>query len=156
MSSLPTTSRREFLMHSAALAAAVATMPQASAWARTAANDRINLGIIGIGPRCTYDVKAMLPFEDIRVTAIADVQASRRDAGKKLMSFLLSAEAQKALPDAYAVPARQDLKDAAPSAAGAQSPAQVIKNVEILHPEWTKVLDELDADVAAYTKATGS
>lgn len=48
-------------------------------------NDRIQLGIIGIGPRCTYDVKAMLPFSDVRCVAIADVQASRRDAGKQLI-----------------------------------------------------------------------
>ncbi|MFF0607130.1 2-aminoethylphosphonate ABC transporter substrate-binding protein [Nocardia tengchongensis] len=82
--------------------------------------------------------------------------APHSDAGKKLMTFLLSADAQKSLPDSYAVPARTDLKDAAPSAAGAVSPAQVVKNVEIVHPDWTKVLDELDADLAAYTKATGS
>jgi len=48
-------------------------------------NDRIQLGIIGIGPRCTYDAKAMLPFSDVRCVAIADVQASRRDAGKQLI-----------------------------------------------------------------------
>lgn len=48
-------------------------------------NERIQLGIIGIGPRCTYDVKAMLPFSDVRCVAIADVQASRRDTGKQLI-----------------------------------------------------------------------
>ena len=42
------------------------------------------VGIIGIGPRCTYDVKAMLPFTDVRCVAIADVQAKRRDAGKTM------------------------------------------------------------------------
>jgi predicted dehydrogenase len=41
--------------------------------------------VIGIGPRCTYDLKAMLGFADVRCLAIADVQASRRDAGKKLV-----------------------------------------------------------------------
>ncbi|MFN7874225.1 MAG: Gfo/Idh/MocA family protein [Pirellula sp.] len=48
-------------------------------------NEQIQLGVIGIGPRCTYDLKAMLPFDDVRCVAIADVQASRRDAGKKLV-----------------------------------------------------------------------
>jgi len=48
-------------------------------------NEQIQFGIIGIGPRCTYDVKAMLPFDDVRCVAIADVQASRRDAGKQLV-----------------------------------------------------------------------
>ena len=49
------------------------------------ANDRIGLGIIGIGPRCTYDLKAMLDFSDVRCLAISDVQASRREAGKALV-----------------------------------------------------------------------
>src|SRR5208283_6012426 len=37
------------------------------------------------GPRCTYDLKAMLPFPDVRCLAIADVQAKRREAGKTLV-----------------------------------------------------------------------
>lgn len=52
---------------------------------RTAAGERLALGVIGIGPRCTYDLKSMLQFEDIQCVAIADVQASRRDAGKRLV-----------------------------------------------------------------------
>lgn len=88
MSVPPTPSRREFLVHSATAAAAAATIVSATAVGRAAAtapSDRIQFGIIGIGPRCIYDVKAMLPFEDVRCVAIADVQASRRDAGKKLV-----------------------------------------------------------------------
>ena len=66
----------------------VPLLPQALAAPRSAVqspNERIQLGIIGIGPRCTYDLKAMLPFSDVRCVAIADVQASRRDAGKQLV-----------------------------------------------------------------------
>ncbi|WP_405491789.1 2-aminoethylphosphonate ABC transporter substrate-binding protein [Nocardia sp. NBC_00511] len=81
--------------------------------------------------------------------------APHSDAGKKLMEFLLSADSQKTLTDAFAVSARTDLKDAA-APAGTVSPATVVKNVEIVHPDWNTVLDSLDADVAAYTKATGS
>lgn len=51
----------------------------------TSANERIHLGVIGIGPRCTYDLKAMLNFSDVRCVAIADVQESRRNAGKQLV-----------------------------------------------------------------------
>lgn len=85
------TTRRDFLSTSAATAvaaslAASAPLAAASAHAaRFAANDKINLGVIGIGPRCTYDLTAMLKFDDIRCVAIADVQARRRDAGKKLV-----------------------------------------------------------------------
>lgn len=82
--------RREFLLGAAA-ATAAATL--AAAWPghavgqerKSSPNDRINLAIIGIGPRCTYDLKAMLPFPDIRCVAIADVQAKRREAGKALV-----------------------------------------------------------------------
>ncbi len=41
--------------------------------------------MIGIGPRCTYDLQAMLKWPDVQCVAIADVQASRRDAGKRLV-----------------------------------------------------------------------
>jgi predicted dehydrogenase len=52
---------------------------------KTPASEKITLGVIGIGPRCTYDLKAMLGFSDVRCVAIAEVQAKRREAGKKLV-----------------------------------------------------------------------
>jgi hypothetical protein len=45
-----------------------------------APSDKITLGIIGIGPRCTYNLKAMLGLTDVQCVAIADVQGSRRTA----------------------------------------------------------------------------
>lgn len=50
-----------------------------------AASEKITLGVIGIGPRCTYDMKSILQFPDVQCVAIADVQQSRREAGKKLV-----------------------------------------------------------------------
>jgi predicted dehydrogenase len=47
--------------------------------------EKIVLGVIGIGPRCTYDLQPILGMNDVRCVAIADVQASRRDAGKALV-----------------------------------------------------------------------
>ncbi|MFG0296870.1 MAG: Gfo/Idh/MocA family protein [Maioricimonas sp. JB045] len=90
MSSPSQTSRRQFLAGTAAATAgaALTSFVPATALGRdgaTAASERISLGVIGIGPRCTYDLKAMLNFDDIRCVAIADVQQSRRDAGKKLV-----------------------------------------------------------------------
>ncbi len=81
-------SRREFILGGIAATASLATYVPAHVLGlegNVAANEKISLGIIGIGPRCTYDLKAMLPFQDVRCVAIADVQASRRDAGKKLV-----------------------------------------------------------------------
>jgi len=83
-------SRREFLTRStltvsSALACTATLGSKRSLGNTQSANDKINLGVIGIGPRCTYDLTAMLRFSDIRCIAIADVQASRREAGKKLV-----------------------------------------------------------------------
>ncbi|MCA9416517.1 MAG: Gfo/Idh/MocA family oxidoreductase [Candidatus Omnitrophica bacterium] len=50
-----------------------------------APSERITLGVIGIGPRCRYVLGGMLPQPDLQCVAIADVQASRRDEGKKLV-----------------------------------------------------------------------
>ena len=56
-----------------------------SGYGAVAASEKITLGVIGIGPRCTYDLKSMLALPDVRCVAIADVQASRRNAGKALV-----------------------------------------------------------------------
>jgi len=83
----PSPSRREFLA-AAGIAAVVPTIVSARALGlekAAAAGDRIGLGVIGIGPRCTYVLREMLKMPDVQCLAIADVQASRRDAGKKLV-----------------------------------------------------------------------
>ena len=82
-------SRRQFAKTTSAIAAATtaswAVVQAKAAPRRTSANDRINLGVIGIGPRCTYDLTPILKFDDVRCVAITDVQATRREAGKKLV-----------------------------------------------------------------------
>ena len=89
--SLPrTTSRRDFLLGTTAatVAASLPTVVPAHVLGREGAaapGEKITLGVIGIGPRCTYDLKAMLGFPDIRCVAIAEVQAKRRDSGKRLV-----------------------------------------------------------------------
>ena len=93
MSRQTRTTRRDFIVGS--VAATMTISPLATGCAPTfvpgrvpgavSASEKIALGIIGIGPRCTYDVKTMLPFDDVRFVAIADVQASRRNAGKQLV-----------------------------------------------------------------------
>jgi predicted dehydrogenase len=78
--------RREFL--AAGAAASLATILPAHVLGREGAvapSEKITLGVIGIGPRCTYDLTAMLKFADVRCVAIAEVQAKRAAAGKKLV-----------------------------------------------------------------------
>jgi len=86
----PKRTRRDFLCRTAASGAALALPTIVPAHVlgkdgRVAPSEQITLGVIGIGPRCTYDLKAMLGLPDVRCLAIADVQASRRDAGKRLV-----------------------------------------------------------------------
>ena len=83
-------SRRTFLQSTAAAAAAFSLPTIVPAHVlglegATPPSEKIGLGVIGIGPRCTYDLTAMLKLEDVRCLAIADVQAKRRDAGKLLV-----------------------------------------------------------------------
>jgi len=91
MSSSLSQSRREFLQTASIAAGAASTvsaflpMSLRAAEGTTPASDKITLGVIGIGPRCTYDLKSMLQFDDIQCVAIADVQASRREKGKELV-----------------------------------------------------------------------
>lgn len=81
-------SRRDFLKSTATAAASLATVIPSAVVGRdrnAPPSETITLGVIGIGPRCTYDLQAMLPFDDVRCVAVADVQASRREAGKALV-----------------------------------------------------------------------
>ncbi len=82
--------RRDVLERSLAVGAAMAVpwfVPAAARGAenKAAASERITLGVIGIGPRATYDLRSMLKQPDCQCVAICDVQASRRDAGKQLV-----------------------------------------------------------------------
>lgn len=87
----PTQSTRRQFLQSAAAASAVssfATVVPSQALGRdgaTAPGEIISLGVVGIGPRCTYDLTAMLKLSDVRCVAISEVQASRAAAGKKLV-----------------------------------------------------------------------
>ncbi|NND09494.1 MAG: Gfo/Idh/MocA family oxidoreductase, partial [Saprospiraceae bacterium] len=84
------TGRRKFL-RGAALAAGSLSIPTyipAKALGRNgyvAPSEKITLGVIGIGPRCKRVLGGMMPHKDVHVLAIADVQASRRNAGKELV-----------------------------------------------------------------------
>jgi predicted dehydrogenase len=49
-----------------------------------AASERIVLGGIGLGPRGSYDLAAILPEKDVRFTAICDVQRFRAERIKQM------------------------------------------------------------------------
>ncbi len=56
--------------------------------APVAPSEKITLGVIGCGPRCRYVLGGMLKLPDVQCVAVADVQRSRRDAGKALIDEL--------------------------------------------------------------------
>ena len=84
------TTRRGLLKQSIAVAAAAAAFPTivpARVLGRggVAPSNRITLGVIGVGPRCSYDLRSMTNLPDVHCLAICDVQASRRQAAKALV-----------------------------------------------------------------------
>ncbi|MBS0205593.1 MAG: Gfo/Idh/MocA family oxidoreductase [Planctomycetes bacterium] len=91
MPEIDSTNRRDFLLRSAAtvgMAALPSLVPGTALGLdpkKAAASERITLGVIGIGPRCKYVLSGMLGLPDVQCVAIADVQATRRDAGKELV-----------------------------------------------------------------------
>ncbi len=83
-------SRREFLRETGLIAAgsSVPLFVPSSALGlggQVAPSERITLGVIGIGPRATYNLQAMLNLPDIWCLAIADVSAERRKNGKAMV-----------------------------------------------------------------------
>ncbi|MEX0865790.1 MAG: Gfo/Idh/MocA family oxidoreductase, partial [Pirellulales bacterium] len=106
--------RRDFLRYSAAAAStfALPTFIPAAALGKdgaSAPSETITLGVIGIGPRCIYDLKPILEFADVRCVAIADVQASRRDAGKQMVDGAYGNEDCRLYRDFRELLDRQDI-----------------------------------------------
>ncbi len=76
--------------------------------------------------------------------------APNAENGKKLIDFLLSAEAQSTVGTvAQGVPVRMDVKPA-------PEVAKMMEGVDVWTPDWNAVLKDLEADVAAWHTATGS
>jgi len=96
-------------MVAAAAASVPALVPSALAADRASPGARIVLGVIGIGPRCSYDLKAMLGLPDVQCVAIADVQASRRKSGKAMVDKHYGNEDCKLYHDFRELLARKDI-----------------------------------------------
>lgn len=79
--------------------------------------------------------------------------APHADNARRLMDHLLSREAQATLmPETYGLPARGDVR---PQDANSVKVRALLAGVEVVSPDWDRVLAELDGDLAAYTKAIG-
>lgn len=83
--------------------------------------------------------------------------APHAEGAKKLLAFLISEDVQKTVAtDALGIPVLESLVAESGQDAGPNTPAAILKGVEVWVPNWNTVLADLDADVAAYEKATGS
>jgi predicted dehydrogenase len=78
-------SRRSFIQRSGLIAATAVAAPNfvrssvLGAIGRTAANSRINIGVIGTGNQGTNDIHSMIPDERVQITTVCDV--NRESAG---------------------------------------------------------------------------
>jgi predicted dehydrogenase len=82
--------RRQFIRSAAASTAAISLpwiIPSSALGKDGVAtpSERVTLGVIGMGPRCRYVLPQMLNQPDVQCIAMADVQASRRDAAKEFV-----------------------------------------------------------------------
>lgn len=83
--------------------------------------------------------------------------APHADSAKKLLAFLISDDIQKTVgPDALGIPVKTSIAQASADGADKNTPTGLLTGVELWVPDWNTVLAELDADIAAYQKATGS
>ncbi|WP_322062673.1 2-aminoethylphosphonate ABC transporter substrate-binding protein [Paraburkholderia sp. J63] len=74
--------------------------------------------------------------------------------GKKLIDFLLSAPAQQEVSKlAFGLPARTDVH---PTDSNFRAATAVLEGVDIWQPDWNQVLQDLQADIAAYNRAISS
>ena len=78
---MATNTRREFLKRTAIGAAALAAYPPARV---LGANNRVRVGMIGVGGRGEELLKQVLALPDAQLVAVADVYARRRDEAKKM------------------------------------------------------------------------
>jgi 2-aminoethylphosphonate transport system substrate-binding protein len=80
--------------------------------------------------------------------------APHADAGKKLIDFLLSKEAQSTLTSvADGLPVRQDVT---PTDENFTKIHKMMEGVTVWAPDWAQVLKDLQGDVAKWHEATGS
>ena len=78
---MTTNTRREFLKQAAVGAAALAAYPPAEV---LGANDRVRVGMIGVGGRGEELLKQVLEVPNVQLVAIADVYSRRRDRAKQI------------------------------------------------------------------------
>jgi predicted dehydrogenase len=92
----PLVSRRQFVRGLAAASAAGPTILTSLSWARAAANERLTLGMIGVGTMGRGHVGRFLGYGDVQIVAVCDVVDERRDNSKARIEEHYAKQAGKA------------------------------------------------------------
>lgn len=95
----------------------------------------------------------------VALSYVAGVTASseRPEEAKKLLAFLLSDEAQRAVAtEAFGIPARDSIAKEVAANNDPMTPAGLLRGVVQWTPDWNAALDHLESDINDYKKATGS
>jgi predicted dehydrogenase len=79
------TSRRSFLKTALAAGAAPLLLPSRVWSAETKPNDRIALGVIGVGKQAHYHLPKFLGKSETQIVAVCDVDTTRRNDGKRIV-----------------------------------------------------------------------
>jgi predicted dehydrogenase len=85
------TNRRRFLKSAAHVTTAAISFPHVVASSclakasRVGPNGRVVMGCIGVGGQGTHNMRALMEHNDVRMVAVCDVQASRREKAKNIV-----------------------------------------------------------------------
>jgi len=79
------TSRRSFLKAALAASAAPLILPSRVWSAETSPNNRINLGVIGLGKQAHGHLPGFLGKSETQIVAVCDVDTTRRNDGKRIV-----------------------------------------------------------------------
>src|SRR5215469_4704628 len=93
---MTTNTRREFLKQATFGAAALAAYPPPSV---LGANERVRVGMIGVGGRGEELLKQVLKVPNVQLVAIADVYSRRRDAAKQMAPGIQTMDDHRRLLD---------------------------------------------------------
>ena len=128
-----------------------------------AANGDLQLNLFQIRNGSKYSIVFPAMADGSRTTLLlpysagVTTQSQRPEAAKKLVAFMLSDEVQKSvLSEVSGIPARNSLAAGTPADFDPMTPAGALRGVTIWTPDWNTVMAELDSDIAAYKKATGT
>src|ERR1700751_4704131 len=93
---MPGNTRRDFVKKSALLSTALLTYPPSHV---LGANDRVRVGIIGVGSRGQELLEQVLQVPNVQLIAIADVYSRRREQAKKMAPAVQALDDHRRFPD---------------------------------------------------------